>query len=407
MRKVVHVALAGVLGVGTVVGGAVAAQAAPITGQSGTAEYIVQLRPGADARGLAGRLGISPGTVYHEVFDGFAAELTRGQVTALQRNGAVRSIEPDAIATVVPTGKPTKPGGGGSTPSEPAPVTGGTQQLPADDALWGLDRIDQASGLSRTYTYESTGSGVTAYVVDTGIQTAHRDFGGRASLGFDNAAGRAKGGDCNGHGTHVAGTIGGSVHGVAKGVRLIGVRVLDCQGNGSYSDVIAGLDYVLGHRTGPSVVNLSLGGPESSLLDDAVARLVDSGVVVTVAAGNDAQDACGFSPSSAGPALTVAASDSSDALASFSNVGPCVDVAAPGQDITSTWLNDRTATLSGTSMAAPHVAGVAALFLGRPEFSAATPAEVAAWIAGAATVGAVSGEPAGTPELGLLNTGGL
>ncbi|WP_324273573.1 S8 family serine peptidase [Blastococcus brunescens] len=196
----------------------------------------------------------SPRFIYSEVFDGFAADLTPGQVNALRRNGSVRGVEVDRVATVVPLGKPTKPGGGGSTEPTPQPdPVDGTQELPADGSLWGLDRID-AAGLDQLYSYATTGTGtgVTAYVVDTGISTAHPDFGGRATLAFDNAGGKpARGGDCNGHGTHVAGTIGGTTHGVAKRVQLRSVRVLDCNGSGAYSGVIAGLDHVLKNHPGP------------------------------------------------------------------------------------------------------------------------------------------------------------
>ena len=421
MNSLARTALAAALGVGVLGGGIVGvAQAAPPDDHVSQRSYIVRLQPGADARGVARALAVSPRFVYSEVFDGFAADLTEGQINALRRNGSVRDVEIDRVATVVPMGKTTKPGGGKPTEPAPAPTPSPTpeptpeptpvpdsgvwdQPLPADGSLWGLDRID-AGGLDWHYRYPGTGAGVTAYVVDTGISTAHADFGGRAQLAFDNVGGRpARGGDCNGHGTHVAGTIGGTVYGVAKGVQLRSVRVLDCNGSGPYSGVIAGLDYVLQNHSGPSVVNLSIGGPKSPALNDAVTKLVDSGVFVAVAAGNETLDACASSPSSAAAAVTVAASDSADELAFFSNYGSCVDVMAPGVDITSDWLNGGVNRISGTSMATPHVTGAASVYLGA--HADAGPGDVASWIGANAVSSAASDNFSGTPNL-LLNLGG-
>ena len=240
-------------------------------------------------------------------------------------------------------------------------------------ATWGLDRTDQVTRkLSGTYTYTATGTGVTAYVIDTGIRTTHADFTNRAVSGFDAVDGDASADDCNGHGTHVAGTIGGSRYGIAKGVDLVAVRVLDCAGTGTTAGVIAGINFVTEHHAAgqPAVANMSLGGGIDPALDEAVSRSIADGVTYAVAAGNGnsrgiPQDACTTSPARVAGALTVGASDKMDAPASFSNYGTCVDLFAPGVGTTSAWHTTTAATntISGTSMATPHVAGVAALFL--------------------------------------------
>jgi subtilisin family serine protease len=241
------------------------------------------------------------------------------------------------------------------------------------NATWGIDRIDQrARPLSGTYTYLSTGAGVTAYIIDTGIRFDHSEFGGRATTGFDAVTSGGNAADCNGHGTHVSGTVGGATYGVAKGVSLVAVRVLGCSGSGSTSGVIAGIDWVTSdHIAGhPAVANMSLGGSASTALDNAVRNSIADGVSYAIAAGNGnqggiAQDACKYSPARVAEAMTIGATDSNDRKASWSNYGNCVDWFAPGVSITSAWYTSTTATntISGTSMATPHTTGVAALYL--------------------------------------------
>jgi len=274
--------------------------------------------------------------VFQNAINGFAVEMSEEDAEKLSEDFRVKFIEEDGVVT--------------------ADVT---QTNPP----WGLDRIDQRNRpLSASYTYNWTGSGVRAYIIDTGIRTTHTQFGGRASNVFDAFGGN--GADCNGHGTHVAGTVGGTTYGVAKSALLRGVRVLDCNGSGSTSGVIAGVDWVRQNHIAPAVANMSLGGGISTALDTAVNNLSNAGVAIAVAAGNSNANACNSSPARAANAITVGATTSTDARASFSNFGTCVDLFAPGQGILSAWFssNTATATLSGTSMASPHVAGVAALY---------------------------------------------
>jgi subtilisin family serine protease len=272
-----------------------------------------------------------------------------------------------------------------------------TADVTQSNPPWGLDRIDQRNRpLSATYTYNWTGSGVRAYVIDTGIRTSHSQFGGRASNVFDAFGG--SGADCNGHGTHVAGTIGGSTYGVAKSALLRGVRVLDCNGSGSTSGVIAGVDWVRNNRINPAVANMSLGGGASSSLDTAVNNLANSGVAIAVAAGNSNTDACTQSPARAASAITVGSTTTSDARSSFSNFGVCLDLFAPGSGILSSWFSSdtATATLSGTSMASPHVAGAAALYKqANPSASAST---IRNALVNNATTNVISGAGSGSPN---------
>lgn len=285
--------------------------------------------------------------VYQHALNGFAVEMTEAQAEALSNDFRVKYVEEDGVVT--------------------ADVT---QSNPP----WGLDRIDQRNRpLSATYTYNWTGAGVRVYVIDTGIRTSHTQFGGRASNVFDAFGGSGQ--DCNGHGTHVAGTIGGSTYGVAKSSLPRGVRVLNCSGSGSNSGVIAGVDWVRLNHVAPAVANMSLGGGASSALDTAVNNLSNAGVAIAVAAGNSNANACNSSPARAANAITVGSTTTTDARSSFSNFGTCLDIFAPGSGILSAWFtsNTATATLSGTSMASPHVAGAAALYKqANPSASAAT-----------------------------------
>lgn len=305
---------------------------------------IVTLAPTADpaatARAATRGNGGQVTHVYQHVLNGFAASLPQAAITALQNAPNVVRVEIDKGVTATDTQDPT--------PS------------------WGLDRIDQRDlPGDDAFSYDAAGAGVTAYIVDTGIDTDHADFGSRATHGVDTVDGDNDASDCNGHGTHVAGTVGGAQYGVAKDVDLVAVRVLDCNGSGTTAGVIEGLDWVAAHHQSgePAVANMSLGGGASASLDEAVNRVIDDGVTMAVAAGNSNADACNSSPARLPAALTTGASDEADARASFSNVGDCVDLFAPGVDITSTWLDGGTNTISGTSMAAPHVAGVAAQYL--------------------------------------------
>lgn len=270
---------------------------------------------------------------------------------------------------------------------------------------WGLDRIDQTElPLNQTYSFDSNpGVPVTAYVIDTGILFKHEEFQGRASSGYDLVDKDNDATDCNGHGTHVAGTIGSRNYGVAKKTNLVAVRVLDCQGSGSYAGVIAGVDWVTAHHQGPSVANMSLGGPFSQALEDAITQSIKSGVTYVLAAGNENQSACIGSPSHLSLAIKVGSTSANDARSSFSNFGECVDIFAPGSDITSTWWTSTSATqtISGTSMASPHAAGVAALYLAKNP--TAIPAQVKTALLGGASLGRVVGAGNGSPNR-LLNT---
>lgn len=312
-------------------------------------QYVVMFKPAvSDAPGLARNLvaahGGQLGFTYQHAIKGFSARLSAAAATAISRNPNVAVVEADQVFT-----------------------TSATQ----NSATWGLDRIDQrAIPLSGTYSYENTGAGVRAYIIDTGLLLSHNDFGGRAFTGFDAVTSGGTANDCNGHGTHVGGTVGGTTYGVAKGVTLFAVRVLDCNGSGTTAGVIAGVDWVTANHIAPAVANMSLGGGASSTLDAAVANSIAAGVSYSVAAGNGnmagrQQDACNYSPARVPGAITIGATGKTDAKASWSNYGNCVDFFAPGVSITSAWYTSNTAnnTISGTSMAAPHVAGAAALYL--------------------------------------------
>ncbi|MEU7072380.1 S8 family serine peptidase [Streptomyces narbonensis] len=270
-----------------------------------------------------------------------------------------------------------------------------TQEQPPS---WGLDRIDQPDTAGdQKYTYpDGGGEGVTAYVIDTGVRVSHQDFGGRATHGFDAVDNDQTADDGNGHGTHVAGTIAGTAHGVAKKAKVVAVRVLDDNGSGTTDQVVAGIDWVTQNHSGPSVANMSLGGGADEALDAAVKRAIDSGVTFAVAAGNESSDAGQGSPSRVPEALTVASSTKDDEQSDFSNFGSVVDLYAPGSEITSAWNDSDTGvkTISGTSMASPHVAGAAALYLAANP--SATPADTAAALTGSATADAIKNPSAGT-----------
>lgn len=308
--------------------------------------------------------------VYQHAINGFAIEMSEAEAEKLSLDYRVKYIEEDGVME--------------------ANVT-------QNNPPWGLDRIDQRNRpLSGTYTYNWTGAGVRVYVIDTGILTTHSQFGGRASNVFDAFGG--SGTDCNGHGTHVAGTIGGSTYGVAKSSLPRGVRVLNCSGSGSTSGVIAGVDWVRLNHVAPAVANMSLGGGVSSALDTAVNNLHNAGVAIAVAAGNSNANACNSSPARAANAITTGSTTTTDARSSFSNFGTCLDLFAPGSGIQSAWYtsNTATATLSGTSMASPHVAGVAALYKqANPSASSTT---IRNAIVNNATTGVVTNAGSGSPN---------
>ena len=355
-----------------------APQQAPLLAARGTAiegSYVVVLKPGADPRAVAAVAGVSPKYVYDAAVNGFAGTLNAGQLNALQKNPNVAYVEPDQVVTA---------------------------SVVQSNATWGLDRIDQrALPLSLTYSYTATAGTVRAYVIDTGLQTSHPQFGNptRAQNVYDAFGG--SGNDCNGHGTHVAGTIGSTTYGVAKSVMLRGVKVLDCNGSGSLTGILNGINWLISNHIKPAVANLSLGAGYSSTLNTAVTNLANAGVFVAVAAGNENQNACNVSPASAPAVTTVAATSKSGARwvwnsTQGSNFGSCVDLYAPGDLITSTWINSGTNTITGTSMASPHVAGVAALYKsGIGDHSQAT---IDSWIKTNSTANTVTNNPTGTPN---------
>jgi subtilisin family serine protease len=303
--------------------------------------------------------------MYETALRGFAIRMSEEQARKLAQVPQVKYVQQNGVVT----------------------ISGGRQAEPT----WGIDRVDQRDlPLDQVYQYGSSGQGVHAYIIDTGIRFSHQEFAGRAEYGFDAVGDGQEGNDCNGHGTHVAGTVGGNTYGVAKGVRLHAVRVLDCRGSGTTAGVIAGVDWVTENRQLPAVANMSLGGGASPALDDAVRRSIAAGVTYVLAAGNENQDACRRSPARTREAVTVGATTDADERASFSNWGSCVDVFAPGHQITSAWHSgdDASRSISGTSMAAPHVAGVVALYLQNKP--AATPSDVAAALSDSSTPGKVA-----------------
>ncbi|HSP77990.1 MAG TPA: S8 family serine peptidase, partial [Myxococcaceae bacterium] len=357
-------------------------------------QYIVVLRsglkdvakrgPAAIAQEMAGAHGGQVLHTYSRAVKGFAVRMPEARVQRLLQDPRVQLVEEDSYVE--------------ATASQ-------------SGATWGIDRTDQRNlPLNSTYTYNADGSGVHAYIVDTGVKLTHNEFAGRMGNGYDAVTSGGSANDCNGHGTHVAGTVGGTTYGLAKNVTIHPVRVLDCNGSGTTAGVIAGVDWVSQNHVKPAVANMSLGGGASTTLDNAVNNAVAQGVVFAVAAGNDNSNACNYSPARAADALTVGSTTSSDARSSFSNYGTCLDIYAPGSSITSAWYTSDTATntISGTSMASPHVAGVAALYLQcNPS---ATPAQVEAALEGNATSGVLSSVGTGSPNLllysGFITCGG-
>ncbi|MDT5027600.1 MAG: hypothetical protein QOE61_4026, partial [Micromonosporaceae bacterium] len=347
--------------------------------------YIVVLKPAAssDVAGKANKLAAQfSGKVdrtYTAALHGFATSMSAPQARRLAAHPDVEYVQQNQTIRL--------------NDAQPNPPS------------WGLDRIDQRNPpLNSSYTYPTLASNVHAYVIDTGIRLTHTDFGGRAVAGVDEVTPGGTADDCAGHGTHVAGTIGGTSYGVAKGVALVAVRVLDCTGSGTTAGVVAGVDWVTAHAIKPAVANMSLGGAPNATLDTAVTNSIASGVTYGIAAGNDNADACNYSPARVSTAITVGATDINDNRASFSNVGNCVDVFAPGVNITSAWKTDDTATntISGTSMASPHVVGAAALTLAaNPTW---TPDQVRSSMTGNATPNKVVNPGSGSPNL-LLYTG--
>ncbi|MFD6230890.1 S8 family peptidase [Streptomyces sp. NPDC060232] len=352
-------------------------------------KYIVSLDEDVDATGLAERLGLEPTFVYESAMNGFAVPLSPRQLDAVRTTPGVRSVEADAEVSAPPT-----PAGPAALPAARVPAP-----------TWGLDRVDQRTlPLDGDFTAAGDGAGVTAYILDTGIDYEHAEFEGRAEPGFDAVGDGGDGRDCEGHGTHVAGTVGGRTYGVARAVRLVSVRVLGCDGRGEYSAVVAGLDWVAENARQPAVLNVSLGGSRSDAVNRAATAVTASGTLPVVAAGNSSADACTVSPASADRVVTVAASNQADEQSGFSNRGECVEIHAPGEQIDSALLGGGSVALDGTSMAAPHVTGTAALY--KAAHPAATPEEVAGRLLEESTKDLLTATGTGTPNR-LLFTDGI
>ena len=342
--------------------------------------YIVALQPGADARGIARAIAASPRHYYTAAVNGFAADLTPAQVRALSRNAAVRVIEQDAE------------------------VTNALDATQSPTPSWGIDRVDQRNlPLSGSYTYNATGANVHAYIIDTGIKVELPEFGGRASFDLNVVGGRDT--DCQGHGTHVAGTVGSASYGIAKSVRLHAIKMLGCGGGGRTSSTIQAIDWVTANAQRPAVANTSWNWDTSPTLETALRNMITSGVFLATSAGNTGADSCDRLPRKIETATAVAASDIGDNRASFSSTGACVDVYAPGADIVSTVISGGAEAWDGTSMATPHVTGIAALY--KATFGDAPSATVHDWINANATPNVINGGSAGGSANRLVYTAGL
>ena len=335
------------------------------------AKADIELRSSRLAERFSGRILHQ----YSASLAGFSVRMSEDMATKLAQDPSVAFVEADRIVTL---------------------------NVSQSNAPWGLDRVDSRSGLDGFYEYDYSGKGVEAYVIDTGLNSSHSDFTGRVGQGFSSINDGRGTEDCNGHGTHVSGTVAGSKYGLAKDATLFPVRVFGCNGSTTNSAILAGIDFVRKNATPPAVVNMSLGGGRSQALDDAVQTMIDAGIVTVVAAGNSNRDACGFSPAAVPDAITVGSSTNRDGRSSFSNYGRCVDIFAPGSSIQSAWINGSSASrsISGTSMASPHVAGAAALLL--EQFPTATPTKIEELMLRAATTGTISNVGSGSPNLMLF-----
>lgn len=350
--------------------GSAARSARPAAGVESGAAAAAAVR--AEAKDLLGEYGGSAKRTYSAALEGFSASMSASAARELAADPAVASVEPNRVER------------GDEVQTDPA---------------WGLDRIDQRDlPLDKSYEYAGDAAEVTAYVVDSGIRVSHEEFEGRATYGYNFVDGNEEAADCHGHGTHVAGTLGGKSHGVAKKVKLVGVKVLDCENSGTTENVLAGYDWVAKNAVAPAVANVSIGGAAGDAKDKAIRELVEAGITVSVSAGNKSADACDQSPAREASVITVAATTEDDTRSEISNHGSCVDLFAPGEAVVSAGHESDTAeaTMNGTSMAAPHVTGVAALYVSaNPE---ASPAEVAKALLSAASEDKVKEPGKGSPN---------